>query len=395
MFNILACEENPLIAWVHCSEWVWQTQHKPEEVSARIQTSSLRQNLMVRNPSWTSWTSWTTEQEQTRLTHWVCQADTPFHPLVITMFIHVPCQNCHTIWRWNLPFSDTPKYHLGCMSQHIPIISHQFPCEIPMNSDPPPACSVHFRPLGQQTCPSSKALLNRIASKLQNPIGWSSDISDIIGIPSDTRFQRGPFCGDALEKVRRWDVGHRGNQVERFQPRLHMHLQILSLSSIDWEVNLSCECSQQISCTLGCIATKICTISNDKTMQLPQKSEDERSLKDWWYIDAVKQHRSYLQEATPIYASAKRIQSESRFKKRWIDMTLSYHSRLFPKSIYWISVSVYVSASSYTHLQTKHWKAQKEQCCRRNIRCYDYDWTAVATARNLSVLHPLQVKLHA
>jgi hypothetical protein len=214
-------------------------------------------------------------------------------------------------------------------------------------------------------------------------------------ISSDTRFQRGPFCGDALEKVRRWDVGHRGNQVERFQPRLHMHLQILSLSSIDWEVNLYCECSQQIPWTLGCIATKICTISNDKTMQLPQKSEDERSLKDWWYIDAVKQHRSYLQEATPIYASAKRIQSESRFKKRWIDMTLSYHSRLFPKSIYWISVSVYVSASSYTHLQTNHWKARKEQSCRRNIRCYDYDWTAVATARNLSVLHPLQVKLHA
>ena len=203
MFNILACEENPLIAWVHCSEWVWQTQHKPEEVSARIQTSSLRQNLMVRNPSWTSWTSWTTEQEQTRLTHWVCQADTPFHPLVITMFIHVPCQNCHTIWRWNIPFSDTPKYHLGCMSQHIPSISHQFPCEIPMNSDPPPACSVHFRPLGQQTCPSSKALLNRIASKLQNPIGWSSDISDIIGYPIPTW----PFLWRCIGKsptLRRW-----------------------------------------------------------------------------------------------------------------------------------------------------------------------------------------------
>ena len=29
MFNVRACEEKPLIAWVLCSEGVWQTQHRP------------------------------------------------------------------------------------------------------------------------------------------------------------------------------------------------------------------------------------------------------------------------------------------------------------------------------------------------------------------------------
>ena len=106
-----------------------------------------------------------------------------------------PIGNCHTIWRWNPKFQTHPNIILVVYLNTSPldiIRSHEFPGEIPMNSHPPPACSVHFRPLGQQTCPSSKALLNCIASNCQIPL--------VDQISSETRFQHGPFCGDPRHK---------------------------------------------------------------------------------------------------------------------------------------------------------------------------------------------------